>query len=255
MATLLHLRARADVAAPPPRCRRGAMRAAKGPPQLPLQRQLRGMRRAAPPAQAALQEDEVFERGRSRSTLNRPVVQWYPGHIARAERLLKEQLSMVDVVLEVRDARIPLATTHPALAEWIGREKAHLIVLNRQDLITKVEQRQWASVVRQLEHRKAFFTDSKTGEGVKKLAKAVLDAGRGINLKRKKRGLKPRPVRSQRGPPRCREGGRHWLSQRRQVGPREPPVQSEAMRLGAQARRHQDAKVAAGMSCTEPKRG
>ncbi len=42
-----------------------------------------------------------------------PMVQWYPGHIARAERQLKEQLRMVDVVMEVRDARIPVATHHP----------------------------------------------------------------------------------------------------------------------------------------------
>lgn len=41
------------------------------------------------------------------------MVQWYPGHIARAERQLREQLKMVDVVLEVRDARIPVATNHP----------------------------------------------------------------------------------------------------------------------------------------------
>lgn len=40
-------------------------------------------------------------------------VQWYPGHIARAERQLKEQLKMVDLVLEVRDARIPQSTCHP----------------------------------------------------------------------------------------------------------------------------------------------
>jgi ribosome biogenesis GTPase A len=45
-----------------------------------------------------------------------PMVQWYPGHIAKAERQLKEQLKMVDVVLEVRDARIPVATHHPQVS-------------------------------------------------------------------------------------------------------------------------------------------
>lgn len=44
------------------------------------------------------------------------MVQWYPGHIARAERQLKEQLKMVDVVLEIRDARIPSSTTHPQVS-------------------------------------------------------------------------------------------------------------------------------------------
>ncbi len=46
-------------------------------------------------------------------------IQWYPGHIAKAERNLKEQLKRVDVVLEVRDARIPLTTHHPRfLSGW-----------------------------------------------------------------------------------------------------------------------------------------
>jgi len=47
-----------------------------------------------------------------------PPIQWYPGHIAKAEKALKEQ--PVDVVLEVRDARIPIATHHPQVAEWVG---------------------------------------------------------------------------------------------------------------------------------------
>ena len=46
-----------------------------------------------------------------------PSLQWYPGHIAKAERDLKEQLKLVDVVVEVRDARCPAATTHPDVSE------------------------------------------------------------------------------------------------------------------------------------------
>lgn len=49
-------------------------------------------------------------------SLQMHMVQWYPGHIARAERQLKEQLKMVDVVLEIRDARIPSSTTHPQVS-------------------------------------------------------------------------------------------------------------------------------------------
>ena len=47
------------------------------------------------------------------------LVQWYPGHIARAERLLRDQLKNVDCVVEVRDLRIPLATSHPDVAAWL----------------------------------------------------------------------------------------------------------------------------------------
>lgn len=44
------------------------------------------------------------------------MAQWYPGHIAKTEKELKEQLKLMDVVIEVRDARIPLSTTHPQVS-------------------------------------------------------------------------------------------------------------------------------------------
>ena len=66
--------------------------------------------------------------------MSSPSIQWYPGHIAKAERQLKEQLKRVDVVLEVRDARIPLASHHPQVANWIG-EKPKVSILNRMDMI------------------------------------------------------------------------------------------------------------------------
>ncbi len=71
----------------------------------------------APPQHDALSDAERLERLQATARRDRSLVaqtvQWYPGHIARAERQLKEQLKMVDVVLEVRDARIPVATHHP----------------------------------------------------------------------------------------------------------------------------------------------
>jgi len=60
---------------------------------------------------------------------NAPAIQWYPGHIAKAEKALHEALGKVDLVIEVRDARIPLATGHPRLQRWISG-KQHLLVLN-----------------------------------------------------------------------------------------------------------------------------
>ena len=69
-------------------------------------------------------------------------IQWYPGHIAKAERNLKEQLKRVDVVLEVRDARIPLATRHPQISEWVGN-KAQVLVLNRMDMISSEVMKMW----------------------------------------------------------------------------------------------------------------
>jgi ribosome biogenesis GTPase A len=64
-----------------------------------------------PPCARQQQQRAHLSPTRNRAQCN--TVQWYPGHIAKAERHLKEQLKMVDLVLEVRDARIPLSTCHP----------------------------------------------------------------------------------------------------------------------------------------------
>ena len=60
--------------------------------------------------------------------MSTPTIQWYPGHIAKAEQQLKRHLDKVDLVIEVRDARIPLATGHPHLNRWL-KGKQHLLVI------------------------------------------------------------------------------------------------------------------------------
>eukprot|EP01040_Poterioochromonas_malhamensis_P023854 gene23854-29363_t len=63
------------------------------------------------------------------------VISWYPGHIAKAERELTEYLKNVDVVIEVRDARIPFSTTHPMVPTWVGK-KPLIVAIARQDMIS-----------------------------------------------------------------------------------------------------------------------
>lgn len=122
------------------------------------------------------------------------MIQWYPGHIAKAERELKEQLKRVDVVLEVRDARIPLSTHHPQLSEWIG-SKARVLVLNRMDMITPAARRLWASWFREQEEI-FYFTDAQQGKGVREVTEAAQEAGIQMNQRRRDRGMQPRPVRA-----------------------------------------------------------
>jgi ribosome biogenesis GTP-binding protein YlqF len=121
-------------------------------------------------------------------------VQWYPGHIARAERQLKEQLKMVDVVLEVRDARIPVSTCHPSLNQWLG-SKPCLLVFNRVDMITRSDRTAWAQHFKQNQQR-VYWTDGKQGDGIKELKQDLVKVGVSLNEKRKARGLNPRPVRA-----------------------------------------------------------
>ena len=122
------------------------------------------------------------------------IIQWYPGHIAKAERNLKEQLKRVDVVFEVIDASIPLASQHPQVPEWIGT-KPRILVLNRVDMIPESTLQQWLSWFKS-KGENAYCTNAKKGDGVKAIQKAAQTFGLAVNEKRLNRGLQPRPVRA-----------------------------------------------------------
>lgn len=121
-------------------------------------------------------------------------IQWYPGHIGKAERALKEQLKHVDVVLEVRDARIPLATHHPQMPQWVGT-KARVLVINRIDMIVPRLGRLWEEWFRD-RGEVPYFTNAQLGQGVAEVAAAARAAGVQVNQRRRDRGMLPRPVRA-----------------------------------------------------------
>ena len=123
-----------------------------------------------------------------------PQIQWYPGHIAKAEKALQAALAKVDLVIEVRDARIPLSTGHPRLQRWISG-KQHLLVLNRRDMVPLQAQQSWDQWFRAAEQT-IWWCDAKAGTGVKQLQQAAIRAGEALNGRRTARGMKPRPVRA-----------------------------------------------------------
>ncbi|MBD2107632.1 ribosome biogenesis GTPase YlqF [Nodosilinea sp. FACHB-13] len=126
--------------------------------------------------------------------MSTPEIQWYPGHIAKAEKALVDQLNRVDVVLEVRDARIPVSTRHPKVDTWVG-EKPRVLVINRVDMISTEARTAWETWFRQ-QGEVPYFTDGQQGKGVKAIAKAAQTAGEAVNQRRQARGMKPRPIRA-----------------------------------------------------------
>jgi len=126
--------------------------------------------------------------------MSTPPIQWYPGHIAKAEKALQEQLKRVDVVLEVRDARIPLATCHPQMHQWIG-SKEWILVLNRLDMIPESLRQHWVTWF-QGQGKNPYFTDAQHGKGIQPVLKAAQTAGERMNQRRLHRGMLPRPVRA-----------------------------------------------------------
>ncbi len=73
-------------------------------------------------------------------------IHWYPGHIAKAEKKLKEQINLVDVVIEVIDARIPLSSCYNNIESLLG-EKPRLILLNKADSAPEQELKNWIKVL------------------------------------------------------------------------------------------------------------
>ena len=126
--------------------------------------------------------------------MSSPEIQWYPGHIAKAEKALMDQLRRVDVVLEVRDARIPLSTQHPRVEEWVG-DKGRVLILNRVDMISSEARAAWETWFRQ-QGEQPVFTNAQKGKGVKAIAKVAQAAGETVNQRRQARGMKPRPIRA-----------------------------------------------------------
>ncbi len=122
------------------------------------------------------------------------LIQWYPGHIAKAEKALKEQLKRVDVVLEVRDIRIPLTTRHPKVDEWVGG-KTRVLVINRVDMVLPQVRSLWVEWFKR-QGEMLYFTNAQHGQGVAAVAKAAQAAGVEINKRRHERGMLPRPVRA-----------------------------------------------------------
>ncbi|MBF2035589.1 MAG: ribosome biogenesis GTPase YlqF [Leptolyngbyaceae cyanobacterium T60_A2020_046] len=123
-----------------------------------------------------------------------PLIQWYPGHIAKAEKALLEQLKRVDVVLEVRDARIPLATKHKRMEEWVG-DRGRILVLNRVDMISPEARAAWEAWFR-AQGEDPYFTNAQTGKGVAAVLKGVQTAGASVNERRRSRGMRDRPIRA-----------------------------------------------------------
>ena len=91
--------------------------------------------------------------------------QWYPGHMTKARRMMQENIKLIDLIIEVVDARIPLSSRNPDIDE-LGKNKARMILLNKSDLADERENEKWQEYFTQ----KGFHVvkmNAKSGAGVK----------------------------------------------------------------------------------------
>ncbi|MDP3059019.1 MAG: GTPase, partial [bacterium] len=98
-------------------------------------------------------------------------VQWFPGHMAKARKLLETNIKLVDIVIELRDARLPLSSANPILEEIAG-QKARCLALTKPDLADAAITR---GFIEHFSHQgiQAFAVNARDGKGIKELISAV----------------------------------------------------------------------------------
>ncbi len=121
-------------------------------------------------------------------------IHWYPGHIAKAEKKLKEQLSLVDAVIEVLDARLPFSSSYDNITRLLG-EKPRLILLNKADLTDKSELKKWISVLEEKTGFPVLTTDAKNSKDLSYIVKKAVELSEPKIQALMKKGLLRRPAR------------------------------------------------------------
>ena len=122
-------------------------------------------------------------------------IHWYPGHIAKAERQLKEKLSLVDVVIEVRDARLPLSSSYTNIKKLLG-EKPRLLLLNKADLVDKTELKRWVNYLKQETNCPVAITEAKGARDLQSVINTAIELSEPRIQALMQKGLLRRPARA-----------------------------------------------------------
>lgn len=121
-------------------------------------------------------------------------LQWYPGHMTKAKRQMQEDLKLIDLIIELVDARIPLSSRNPDIDE-LGKNKSRLILLNKSDLADEKYNEEWTKYFQQ----KGFFVlkvNARSGVGLKAIQGVITEACKEKIERDRRRGIKNRPIRA-----------------------------------------------------------
>lgn len=121
-------------------------------------------------------------------------IQWYPGHMTKARRMMEEDIKLIDLVIELVDARLPLSSRNPDI-DNLAKNKSRLILLNKADLADERVNNLWSDYFKE----KGFFVvklDARSGNGMKSINSIIQDACKEKIERDRKRGILNRPVRA-----------------------------------------------------------
>lgn len=120
--------------------------------------------------------------------------QWYPGHMSKAKRAMQEDLKLINVIIELVDARVPLSSKNPDI-DPMANGKSRIILLNKCDLADSSVTARWKKYYEE----KGFFValvDSKNGKGVKQVNEVIQSACKEKIERDRRRGILNRPIRA-----------------------------------------------------------
>ena len=122
------------------------------------------------------------------------VIEWYPGHMTKAKRQMQEDIKLIDVIIEIIDARVPISSRNPDIDE-LGKNKSRIIVLNKYDMADEMQNKKWSEYFK----NKGMYvieTNSRSGQGVKNVNNVIKEACKEKIERDLRRGIKNRPVRA-----------------------------------------------------------
>ena len=162
-------------------------------------------------------------------------VQWYPGHMTKAKRQMQEDLKLIDLIIELVDARVPLSSRNPDI-DQLGQNKSRLILLNKADLADERQNEAWKEYFQ----KRGFHVvkvDSRNGSGMKTIQNVIQEACREKIERDRRRGIKNRPIRAMvagipnvgkstfindiRGKSMCKDRKQTWCDQGKTMDPPE----------------------------------
>ncbi len=120
--------------------------------------------------------------------------QWYPGHMAKAKRSMQEDMKLIDVVIELVDARIPYSSTNPDI-DALAKNKSRVILLNKADMADQRYNHAWKEYFEEKGYY-ASLVNSRSGSGVKQVQDVVNKACQAKIERDRRRGILNRPVRA-----------------------------------------------------------
>ena len=121
-------------------------------------------------------------------------IQWYPGHMTKAKRAMKEDIKLIDLVIELVDARVPLGSRNPDIDE-LAKGKGRIVLLNKADLADDGCTERWIAWFKE-QGIHALRINARSGMGMKQIQPLVQEACKEKIERDRRRGIKNRPVRT-----------------------------------------------------------